>query len=104
MPSLSSSRTTTHGECTFSLSLRALDPDSASSPCSFMAELTSHLQAAYPLQPDSAAEATPLEVQPEAVIHVHYKGISYLAEYLPLLVTYALLFMYIYFSVSECRW
>ena len=35
------------------------------------------------------------------LVHVHYKDMDYFVEYTPLLVTYIVLFLYIYFSVSK---
>ena len=35
------------------------------------------------------------------VVHYHYRDIDYIVEYTPLLVTYIVLFMYLYFSVRE---
>ena len=35
------------------------------------------------------------------LVHVHFKLHDYFVEYTPLLVTYAVLFMYIYFSVRK---
>ena len=36
----------------------------------------------------------------QQLVHIHYKRF-YLVEYAPLILTYALLFMYLYFSVRK---
>ncbi|ELU06614.1 hypothetical protein CAPTEDRAFT_96666 [Capitella teleta] len=64
----------------------------------FIDGLKAKLERAFPLSLLSNASASDVTGQ---MYHVHYKAINYIAEYLPLLVTYALLFMYILFSVSK---
>ena len=61
-----------------------------------MEALKSHLQTVYPL-----SVLTTNNTSTDQLVHIHYKDLNYFVEYTPLLVTYTVLFMYIYFSVRK---
>lgn len=59
----------------------------------FLAGLEEKLMELYPNTVNTTAN--------RKVIHFYFKDINYFVEYTPLLVTYIVLFMYLYFSVSK---
>ena len=67
----------------------------------FISALSKKLHQAYPLNvPSNTTAAPPPHIEGD-LVHIHFKDLNYIVEYTPLLVTYAVLFLYIYFSVRE---
>jgi hypothetical protein len=67
-------------------------------PFRYIEGLRAKLESEFPLGVLSNTSSSAMQ---EQLYHVHFKSINYIAEYLPLLVTYAILFGYILFSVSK---
>ena len=66
--------------------------------CSFIEALRQKLEAAFP---ETKLNVNNSEI--DSLVHVHFKDFNYIVEYTPLLVTYFVLLLYIYFSVRECN-
>ena len=66
-----------------------------------MRALREHLSAVY--SGPSNASGSQHEEEEKQLVHVHFKLHNYMVEYTPLFVLYAVLFLYIYFSVRKCR-
>ena len=64
----------------------------------FIDALRQKLEAAFP---ETVLNVNNSEI--DSLVHVHYKDFNYIVEYTPLLVTYLVLLLYIYFSVREFR-
>ena len=66
--------------------------------CRFIDALRQKLEAAFP---ETVLNVNNSEI--DSLVHVHYKDFNYIVEYTPLLVTYFVLLLYIYFSVRKWR-
>ena len=66
--------------------------------CRFIDALRQKLEAAFP---ETLLNVNNSEI--DSLVHVHYKDFNYIVEYTPLLVTYFVLLLYIYFSVRKWR-
>ena len=64
----------------------------------FIDALRQKLEAAFP---ETVLNVNNSEI--DSLVHVHYKDFNYIVEYTPLLVTYFVLLLYIYFSVRKWR-
>ncbi|XP_076472128.1 sterol regulatory element-binding protein cleavage-activating protein-like [Babylonia areolata] len=62
----------------------------------FIEALRQHLEAAFP---ETKLNVNNSEI--DSLVHVHFKDFNYIVEYTPLLVTYFVLLLYIYFSVRK---
>lgn len=62
----------------------------------FISALRERLERAFP---ETSLNVNNTEV--DSLVHVHYKDFNYIVEYTPLLVTYFVLLLYIYFSVRK---
>ncbi|XP_070211949.1 sterol regulatory element-binding protein cleavage-activating protein-like isoform X2 [Littorina saxatilis] len=62
----------------------------------FLDALKEKLEAVFP---DTKLNVNNSEI--DSLVHVHYKDFNYIVEYTPLLVTYFVLLLYIYFSVRK---
>ena len=65
----------------------------------FVTSLRRYLQKLYPL----SVLTNTSDPGEGRLNHFHYKDINYFVEYTPLLVTYVVLFLYLYFSVRKCQ-
>ena len=66
----------------------------------FIEALNDRLQTVYSAHDVNITSATS-GGHVDSLVHVHFKLHDYFVEYTPLFVTYAVLFMYIYFSVRK---